>query len=373
MNSKLDHFRKAIIVFLILLIGFFVSSVFRGGEKAASKPSTKSLRNVLVETVEYKDYTFKISGTGQLKSLQQLRIVAEVGGDIINTTPPFEEGQSFKKGDPILQLDDREASLALLAQKSQFLTQLSNLLSDISLDYPHRYLVWKAFLDRFDIHKPLADLPEITDKNERMYLAGRGFFANYYALKQAEVQREKYNIVAPFSGVVVDAPVDAGDVVSVGQYLGRFIAGGEYDVALNVRVSDSLYIKVGQPVTLTSNSLPGTWKGWVFGVNEALDPDSQLLSVTVRVSDESLKEGLYMKADIQSIEIEDVFEIPRGLLVNDESRVFIVEAGLLKMKDVTVLYKTPTHAYINGLENGALLLKQTVSGAFDGMSVEVVK
>ncbi len=48
----------------------------------------------------------------------------------------------------------------------------------------------------------------------------------YYGIRALYERLGKYNITAPFDGVVVSAPVEPGTIVTPGTRLGEFIAPG---------------------------------------------------------------------------------------------------------------------------------------------------
>jgi len=69
---------------------------------------------------------------------------------------------------------------------------------------------------------------------------------------------------------------------------------------------------------------------------------------------------------------KDAFEIPRKVLVNNNS-VYIVNDTVLKLTRVQPVYFKDQSVIIKGLPDGSKTLTQMVPGAYDGMSVKIYR
>ena len=82
-----------------------------------------------------------------------------------------------------------------------------------------------------------------------------------------------------------------------------------------------------------------------------------------------LKEGMYLKGNINADVINDALEIPRKLLVN-ERELYVVQDSLLVSKAVEVVKMNDETVIVRGLSDGTHIISETVAGAYDGMKVK---
>ena len=57
---------------------------------------------------------------------------------------------------------------------------------------------------------------------ENYFISGRGIVSSFYNVKNLEQRLSKYNISAPFNGILVEALVTEGTLIRNGQKLGEF-------------------------------------------------------------------------------------------------------------------------------------------------------
>lgn len=140
------------------------------------------------------------------------------------------------------------------------------------------------------------------------------------ALKNAQLQLDNSVIKAPIAGTVAKAPVDPGEMVSVGQALFSITNPADSWVEVNIEETDIGKVQVGQRVDFKIDAYPGkSFKGEVAEVGAAtgsqfalLPSDNasgnftkvtQRITVKVKVIDNSnveLKPGMSAVVDIRT-------------------------------------------------------------------------
>jgi multidrug efflux pump subunit AcrA (membrane-fusion protein) len=186
-----------------------------------------------------------------------------------------------------------------------------------------------------------------------------------------EIVLSKYNLQAPYDGVLTDALVTPGSLVRPGQKLGEFIDPTIYEMEVAVNKSILPSLKVGQQVTIRdAENITQQWEGRIIRINGRVDRTTQTVMVYIEVRGEMLKEGLYLEAIINGEEIENSMEISRSLLVN-ESKVYLVENDALKLADVTPVFFNEKTVIVKGLEDGEILVSKAVPGSYSGMEVKI--
>jgi multidrug efflux pump subunit AcrA (membrane-fusion protein) len=304
--------------------------------------------------------------SGPLYAYDKVEIFAEVSGILLNTPRRFKAGTAFKREKVLIKIDDRVYKSNVLAQKSSLLNQLTLLLPDLSIDFPGSTRRWETYLENLDLQKELNPLPEPASDKERYYIAARNIYNQYYVIKSMETTLSKYTIRAPYDGVVSMALINPGTLVRVGQKLGEFISTEVYEMEASVSLFDANRLEVGQPVTLTSEDVQGTFTGHIRRINRVLDPTSLTVKIYIHLQDPRLRDGMYMIAEAEGKPIPGAVAVAKDLLVG-KNRLFAVEKSILVLKPVRVVAERGDTAIVRGLANGTKILGEVWAEAKDGL------
>ena len=373
-KNVLKNVLKAVIGIVIVVVGYFgMMWLFDQKEEAPRKPVEKRVRTVETRRISNGELATTLDIQGRLQAYNKIELFSEVGGTVEETGRPLKEGTYFPKGEVILRIDDEEARLNLQAQKATLMNAIAQIMPDLKIDYPNSFGAWETYLDEFSVDEPLPTLPESADQGEKLFIAGRNLYTQYYSIKSLEERLSKYVIYAPFSGVLTQVMIDRGAVVRSGQALGELMATGYYELVATVPLSDLEYLQTGGKVKLYSEDIPGEWEGTIRRISDQIETGSQTVEVYVGVSGKELREGMYMRGDAAARTLDNVVEIDRTLLI-DEKEVYVVRNDtLLALQPVTVRKANRTTAIVSGLDDGTELLTSTVPGAFDGMLVRIAE
>lgn len=364
--------RLSIVAGILVLAGSFALSRYLGSQKQEPerKTDTKRVTEVEVMTAVNQKIASTLEVQGRLTAFERIELYAEVGGLLKETERPFKVGTNFPKGSVLCSIDDTEARLTLLAQKSSLLNAVTQMMPDLKIDYPESYKNWKLYLDEFNPEKPVPAFPQPLNQQEKYFVASRNLHNAYYSIKSAEERLGKYLIRSPFNGTLIQVSIYPGAVVRVGQKLGELMSTGNYELEATVTVADLQYVRVGSRVKLVSGDIGGQWSGTVRRIGDQVDPGTQTVKVFIGVSGANLRDGMYLRGEVEASSIENALQLPRELLVNQES-VYEVRDSQLHLRPVTLVKMTSEFAIIRGIENGAVLLKNKPAGIFDGMKVRI--
>lgn len=355
---------------VIIIASIFVVKAMIASNKKPQRKAKKIVKTVFIDVVENKDIPIIINANGNLVAKNKIEIFSEVQGVLQTTSKDFKPGTSYHKGEVILKINNEEHYANLQAQKSNLYNAITSIMPDIRLDYPNEYKKWQNYLSSFDFDKTTPKLPEMNSEKEKFFISGRNIYTTYYNVKNMEVRLNKYIIRAPYNGILTDALVNPGSLVRQGQKLGEFINPSVYEmeVAINANYIDLL--KKGNKVKLQTLDNSKTWNGKVIRVNGKVDQTSQTVKAFIQVDGKDLKEGMYLEANLVAKKEKDAYEMPRKLLVNNES-VFVLKDSILDLVKVNAVYFKDKTVVIKGLENGTKVLAKNVPGAYTGMAVKV--
>lgn len=358
----------SIFIGLVIIFGSFAAAraLSRQKEPPKRKPDIAQIRLVDTLHVRNADVPVSLEIQGQLAAFEKIDLFAEVSGPLLSSARAFKEGSYFPKGAVLISIDDEEARLTLLSQKSSLLNALTQLMPDLKVDHPASFPQWRAYLDKFELEKPLPLFPTAMSPEEKHFIASRNLFSQYYNIKSAEERLNKYTISAPFSGVITQAAINPGAVVRSGQKLGELMNTANYELEATVALRDLKYIKVGSRVKLYSEDIAGQWQGQVKRVSDQVNPGTQTVKVFISVSGEQLREGMYLRGEVEGSRIEQAARLPRNLLIGPD-QVYVWRDSSLQLQTVQVAKLTSAHAVVRGLPDGTPILAQMLPGLFDGM------
>lgn len=375
MTNKHPRLRQRIIssiIGLLILFGaFYYSGILRTSKKEPKQNNTVKVTNVIYAPVELKNSAVSIQSNGTLTAKNKIDIVSRTQGVFQGGDRSFRAGVYFNEGDVLVSIDNAEYLANLRASRAQLLQSITAILGDLKFDYVDAFDEWNNYVQEFDVNRTIKELPATNSTREKAFINGKNIVTQYYNIKAQEVQNSYYQIRAPFGGILRENLVDKGAMISPGQNLGTFISPSTYELEVKINPSELKLISVGKSVALTNGDKTQTWTGTITRINKVIDPQSQSALAIVEVKGKDLREGMFLQAEISTVELKDVAEVQRNLLI-DDNYVFVVADSLLQKQEIDVLHIGDKTVFISGLSNGIWLVQKPVSGAFDGMKVNPI-
>ncbi len=359
----------SVVGLLIIALGFFGMQKMAATKKPEPEKEVRAVPTVFTEKVKNGSSPISVTASGNLSARDRIEIFSEVQGIFDYSAKQFKPGITFNQGAVLLRLNSDEFRANMRAQKSNLYNQIVALLPDLRFDYPDSFQKWQDYVNTFDVEKMIEPLPEPASDKEKLFIAGRNITSTWYNIKNLEERLTKYTIYAPFNGVLTQASIDKGALVRAGQKLGEFINPNIYELEVAVNSSYADLLKVGNSVSLSNIERTKTWNGTVNRLNSLIDPNTQTIQAFIRVNGQGLREGMYLEADLTAKNEENTFEVSRKLLT-DNNKLFILEGGLLRLKEIEPVHFTEKTVVVRGLEDGTEILERNLPGAYDGMTVK---
>ncbi|MBT8305959.1 MAG: HlyD family efflux transporter periplasmic adaptor subunit [Maribacter sp.] len=365
--------RKIILSVLGVLI--IVASVFLAkmiiDSKTNYRPQVeKVVKTVFAEQVQNGTIPIIVPANGNLKAKNRMELYSEVQGVFRGGNKLFRPGQNYRKGETIIRIDANEYMANVQSAKSNLYNQLTSIMPDLRLDYPDIYPKWQAYLSGYDLGETTPVLPEMTSEKEKFFISGRGILTTYYNVKNMEQRLSKYRISAPFSGILTDALVTEGTLIRAGQKLGEFINTGVYELEVSISKNFSDLLKVGEQVALMNLDKTKNYMGKVSRINGSVDQATQTIKAYIEVKDSSLREGMYLEANLNAKEETNAIEIDRNLLL-ENNQIFVVRDSILDIIDVNPVYFSDKKVVLKEIPDGTTILSKPLMGAYTGMLVKI--
>ncbi len=308
--------------------------------------------------------------TGRLVPRSTVNLYAEVSGVASFGEKPFKPGVRFRKGDILLKINADEMESSLAAARSNFQSQLAGVIPDLKIDFADEAEAWSQYLERMDIKKSMAPLPEVKDRKLQLFLSGRNMYSNYYGIKEAETRLAKHVLRAPFDGSVVETDIDDASLVRIGQALGSFISSGHYELEAGVSYRDIGALQVGTRFEMRDVNTGKTYEAKVVRINEAVDPLTQQVKIYAEVNDVKARSGIYLEGNIAVEQYANAVQVPAQALVGERA-VFVVRDSLAVLQAVQVLHKTAETATLSGFDAKVQVITSRHNEAFAGSKVAI--
>jgi len=364
--------RKIILSLLgvLLIVGaYFLGQIIIEKNNQKRPTPEKVVKTVFIDRVQNSNVNIIIPANGSLVAKRRVELFSEVQGVFKAGSKLFRPGQEFRSGETLIGIDASEYYASVQSAKSNLYNSIAAIMPDLRLDFPEVYSKWQSYLNGFDLNKSIPKLPAMTSEKENFFITGRGIVSNYYSVKNLEQRLAKYNIKAPFSGILTEALVTEGSLIRNGQKLGEFIFPGVYEMEVALSKAYASLLNVGEKVELNNIDKTETYSGVVTRVNGSIDATTQTITAFVEVKNELLKEGMYLEANLNAKQEPNAYEINRNLMLDGE-QIFIVRDSILDIIDVQPVYFSDTKVVLKNIPNGTTILAKPIPGAYAGMLVK---
>jgi RND family efflux transporter MFP subunit len=193
-------------------------------------------------------------------------------------------------------------------------------------------------------------------------------------VRSTEVTRSYADVLAPFAGVVISKSVDPGSLALPGAPLFTIEREGAYRLEASVEESRLAAIRIGQPVSVTLDSVDRTLDARVSGIVPAVDAASRAYTVKIDLpSVPAIRSGIFGRASFQ-LGSRAVLGIPAGAVTErgQLQSVLVADGGIARARLITTGQKVKgSIEVLSGLSVGEKVIFPIPSGLSDGASVEV--
>lgn len=363
-----------IIPVLIVVIGFCALIFFSSfKEDPPKKPHEVKIKIAAAEKVKLKDIQSRVVAYGRLKSSQPVVMTSEVNGILEQGSLNFRPGQSFKKGDLLIKVDDRQMRFDIKSRKSDLLNALASVLPEIRVDFPEHYKKWEDYFNKVSFDKNIPDLPEASNQKIKLYLSRFNVYKIYFNIKSLEIKLDKHSFYASFDGAVISTDLRIGSSVRPGTRLGEIINLESLEMEVPVPAEDISWIDRNEPVVLTSSEIAGQWTGRIERIGKTIDTKTQTVYVYIAVQerDEKLINGVFMKAEMPGRIIENAVIVLRKAVYED-TYVYVIADGVFDYRRVDVARRELDYVIVkDGLKEGEMMVTEMLQGVASGMAAQV--
>lgn len=289
-----------------------------------------------------------LATTGSVRANEQVNLVSEISGVVRSIS--FREGASVARGDLLVKLDDAE----LLAQSSR-------------VEYRLRLAETRE--------KRQRELSEQGVVSEQDYdVASNELSVLRAEQRLVDVQLDKTEIRAPFSGVVGLRRISEGSLLSPQTLITTLQDLDPIKMDFTIPEKYSGRIKPGSRVQFRVKGSGRRFEAEVYAVEPLIDPETRSLTVRAGTpnSDGSLVPGAFADVLLEVGLVERALVVPSLAVIPELGgmKVFVLENGLARPRTVETGMRTENEVQItSGLEAGEVVIVSAIQRLRPGLSV----
>ncbi len=193
-------------------------------------------------------------------------------------------------------------------------------------------------------------------------------------VRSTEVTRSYADVLAPFAGVVISKSVDPGSLALPGAPLFTIEREGTYRLEASVEESRLEAIRVGQPVSVTLDSVDHALEARVSEIVPTVDSASRAYIVKIDLpAVPAIRSGIFGRALFQ-LGSRSLLAIPAGAVTErgQLQSVLVVDNGVARTRLITTGQRTKDRVEVlSGLTAGEKVIFPAPEGLADGAKVEV--
>jgi len=353
----------------------------------AESPDTALV--VKTQLLQAADANLSVQSQGTVLPRTRTLLTSEVSGTVLQVSPQFVVGGTFKAGDLLLQIDPTDYKVALQRAKANLISMNAQLTFE-------RARATQAEKEWAMTGRPAEEAPLLALRKPYLEEARANVLQAEAEVTQAQLKLERTAIRVPYTGMVSTKAVDIGQYVSVGTNLGETFAIDFAEVRLPLTKRDlSMMNSFSQAdrehhlqVTLLG-SAHGTEKRWdarLVRSEGVIDKVNRSLYVVAQVDDpyarnsgdrtnaNPLLMGTFVTAIIDGKSIANVFAVPRHALLEGSKIALVDDDQRLRLKSIEPIYADKQFYYLSrdideGIDDGAEIIVSTIGVPIEGMKV----
>ena len=378
--------RRFLLPALVVLVGLLASYILLVGKPGPQPEAPVVASAPLVDVLAAKpeDSVLTVTTQGSIRPRREINIVSQVGGLVEAVDAHFAEGSFFDADVELVKVEDADYQFALVRAEA-------SVADAAQLVAQEKGRVRQAAREWRDLG---------NDESNQLFLRKPQLAAAKAALRAAEADRgqarlnlSRTSISAPFNGRISEKYVDLGQYITAGTPVAKV-----YDtdvVEVRVPLTDRQVALLDLPLNFREYALRGNgaavtlrarfadreweWFGQVVRTDASIDVDSRVVYAVVEVKNPyqpgdaparpPLAIGLFVEAEIQGRELQQVVNLPRNALRNDGTVLLVDDADRLQVREVRVLKSNPTQVWVQGLNLNDRVVVSRPALAIAGMLV----
>jgi membrane fusion protein, multidrug efflux system len=303
---------------------------------------------VSIEDVRLQTIRQYVNTTGTAKATKEATLSSEMAGIYRIASNPA-TGRPYKLGDRV-----REGQVIITLEDDEYVNNIALSAKKLNLEISEQeYEKQKSLYEKGGVTLRELRNAEVSATNAR------------YDFDNAEVRLAKMNIIAPFSGIIIDLPFyTPGTRVNSGTQMVSLMSYEKMFLEINLPEKSLSEITINQDVIITSYTLANdTLRGLVTELSPAISTETRTFKGILTIDNPSLRlrPGMFVKADIIVAQKDSAVVVPKNIMLSSGRGkvVYVVDQSTAMERRITTGIENQEYAeVISGLKvNDRLVVK----------------
>jgi membrane fusion protein, multidrug efflux system len=332
-------------VIVLLSIVFVISSC----GTTATPEIEKTILNVEGYRVVAQPFNSNLTTTAQLMANEQVQLMAPISGQVLAIH--FKEGQTVKRGDLLVHMDDRNWQAQLVGVTSELATA-------------------KKDLDRKNALLGIGgssqvEVDQATTRVETLKSQ----------LKQLQVNIDLAKINAPFSGRLGMRNFSQGAFLSQGEVITTLTDFDQLKVDFTISQAHGNSVEIGKKVAVMING--DTLSATIYAINPIIDSQTRTINARALMNQPKGKKimpGTFAEVIISTDFVKDALLIPTQSIVPSitEQTVYLCKNGKAVRKIIEMGARTADMVQVlKGISAGDTVLTTGLLSVKEGMDLTI--
>jgi len=372
----------------ILGVGALLSGC--GGERESKPPRLEIVQGLHVQRMQLQAVPDELEAPGTVIAASTAQVAARTMGTVVQVAA--REGEAVKRGQLLVQLDERELAARLRAAQAGTLSAEAGVgqatktvaaaqdQADVAQKTYERYVYLKE--------QKSVSAQEFDEVAARQQAAQAALEQAKAGLRQAQAGREQgqseaqaaesvasyARVVAPFDGRVIRRSVEPGSLVSPGMILFVVEDASRYQLEVTLPAEALMIAKKGTTARIQLDAITEkSLEGKVSEIEAGADPATHTLKARINLPHEAgMQSGVFGRAYFSHGD-RKALVVAKGALVNrgQLSGIYVVDAGGVAHWRVLTLGKSVGNQLevLSGLADGDVVVLNPEAQELDGKKI----
>lgn len=380
---------QPLLVFVILLAGYLTAkglTLFKTQPPKAETVNYAPLVKTIMGRAEPR--MLVIRGNGTIQARTRINVVPQVGGKVTRIHPQLRPGGYFKANQVLVEIEQIDYQLAVTSAESDVATARRTLQLETA-EAQSAIEEWQALYGKAPVPILVSREPQIAEAKARVKAANA-------SLQRARLDLQRTRIRMPFSGRVVQASIDVGEVVNANQSIAIVYDTEVFDIPVPLEVDQLAWLDMSLSETTSQTQSVDTaahsevkvlvtlagqeyrLRGRMARIESELDSVSRMVRAVVALNHEDIPSelneeiipGLFVNVEIQARKLDKVTVLPAALLRESEV-LWIVRDNKLNYFRPQILYQSDGEIWIKALPANVQIISSSLDVVTEGMQVRI--
>jgi RND family efflux transporter MFP subunit len=378
------------ILLSVLIIGGAIAIYhyqIRTSPRLKRKKPPPQARLVQVIPVQQDDCKTKVVADGIVIPAQQVALRPQVTGQIVDISSDIVPGGIVRAGQKLIEIDHRDYEILVRQRKSDVAKALEAFKVEEGNQAvaKQEYELLNEVISDEDLELVLRE-PQLASIMAAQESAQA-------ALKKAQLDLARCDILAPFNAIVQEKHVDFGGTVSTNSDLVTLMGTDEAWVEVKVWISQLKWLSIprtngdsGSRVTIYNSLAWGAGKsrtGRVLCLIGELEKQGRMARLLVTIDDPfclkpqnrdlpQMLMGSYVSAEIEGRTLKTVYPIKRSHFRDNNTVWILNDTGELDIRIVKIAFMDSDQVYVNeGLKENERLVITDIAAPVEGMPLRI--